>query len=462
MISGVLDTLTRLAQPWGYAVVGLLTLLEASAFVGLVIPGETALLVGGFLAYQGRASLVLMMTVGAVGAVVGDSVGYEIGRHLGPSLRRSWLGRRVGEKRWERAESYLRQRGGRAVFFGRFVGVLRAMVPTIAGLSRMPYRTFLPWNAAGGVIWAPGFVLLGYLAGGSYHQVAGWAGRASAVLLGVVIVAWALIAAARAAARHEGPLRGWVRRQADRPLVVRFRTRFERQLAFAGRRLRPGGAFGLSLTLGLAALAVVGWVFGAVLQDVVARDELASVDGSVYRFFLDHRTPALATASRLVTVLGSGAVLTPLAIVAGVLAWRRTARLRDLSLAPLALAGAAVLNAAIRLAIHRPRPPLAQMLGSGQGSSFPSGHSASSAACYLALAVTAFVFVASWRGRVAMVAAAIGLTLAVGLSRLTLGVHWMTDVLGGWTLGILWLATVLVAGKVAADLRPQTDQPQAR
>ena len=373
MISGLLDTVTRLAQPWGYLVVGLLTLLEASAFVGLVIPGETALLVGGFLAYQGRASLVLMMAAGAVGAVVGDSVGYEIGRHVGPSLRRSRLGRRVGEARWERAESYLRRRGGRAVFFGRFVGVLRAMVPTIAGLSRMPYRIFLPWNAAGGLIWAPGFVVLGYLAGGSYHQVSGWVGRASAVLLGVGVVAVALVAAARAAAHHEQAVREWTRRQLDRPAAARLRTRFERQLSFAARRLQPGGAFGLSLTLGLAALAALGWAFGAVLQDVVARDELASFDGSVYRFFLAHRTPALATASRLATHLGSAAVLVPLAVVGGVLAWRRTGRVRDLSLAPLALAGSAVLNAVIKLAIRRPRPPLAQMLASAPGYSFPSG-----------------------------------------------------------------------------------------
>lgn len=279
MIAGVLDTLSRLAQPWGYLVVGLLTLLEASAFVGLVIPGETALLVGGFLAYQGRAGLVLMMLAGAVGAVAGDSVGYEIGRHLGPSLRRSRLGRRVGERRWERADAYLAERGGRAVFFGRFVGVLRAMVPTIAGLSRMPYRTFLPWNAAGGLIWAPGFVLLGYLEGGSFHQVSRWVGRASALLLVLVGITVALVTAARAAARHEQEVRAWARRQAERPVVATLGARFDRQFGFAARRLQPGGAFGLSVTIGLGALALVGWAFGVVVQDVVARDELASVDG---------------------------------------------------------------------------------------------------------------------------------------------------------------------------------------
>ena len=95
MIAGLLDHLAGLASPWGYVVVGLLAMLEASAFVGLVVPGEAALLAGGFLVSQGRASLGVMIAAAVAGAIVGDSIGYEVGRHLGPSLRRStsWAGR---------------------------------------------------------------------------------------------------------------------------------------------------------------------------------------------------------------------------------------------------------------------------------------------------------------------------------------------------------------------------------
>jgi membrane protein DedA with SNARE-associated domain len=160
-MSGVLDTAAHLASPWAYIVLALLAAAESAAFVGVAIPGETAMLLGGFLAFQGRVNLGVMMAAGAVGAVVGDSIGYEIGRRFGEPLKRSRLGRRVGEERWAKGEAYLRAKGGRAVFLGRFVGLLRALVPALAGMSRMPYRTFLPWNAAGGLIWAPGFVLLG-------------------------------------------------------------------------------------------------------------------------------------------------------------------------------------------------------------------------------------------------------------------------------------------------------------
>src|ERR671931_2445991 len=169
-MSGLLDTAARLASPWAYVILGLLAAAESAAFVGLAIPGETAMLLGGFLAYQGRVNLGVMMAAGALGAVAGDSVGYQLGRVFGEPLEHSRLGRKVGPDRWARGEAYLRERGGRAVFLGRFVGLLRALVPALAGMARMPYRTFLPWNAAGGSIWAPAFVLLGYLAGSSYRQ----------------------------------------------------------------------------------------------------------------------------------------------------------------------------------------------------------------------------------------------------------------------------------------------------
>src|SRR5919204_6100457 len=193
-MSGLLDTAAQLASPWAYIVLALLAAAESAAFVGLAVPGETAMLLGGFLGYQHRVSLPVMMAAGIIGAVVGDSLGYQIGRLFGEPLKHSRLGRRVGPDRWAKGEAYLRERGGKAVFLGRFVGLLRALVPALAGMSRMPYRTFLPWNLAGGIIWAPGFVFLGYLAGSPWRRVERGAGRARLLLLLVVVVIGALVA----------------------------------------------------------------------------------------------------------------------------------------------------------------------------------------------------------------------------------------------------------------------------
>lgn len=201
-MGSVLHALAGLSNPWAYLLLGALACAESAALVGLVIPGEAALLLGGFLASTGRVSLTTMILAAVVGAIVGDSAGYEIGRRVGPALRRSRLGRWVGEARWARAEAYLSRRGGRAVFFGRWVGLLRALVPTLAGMGRLPYRTFLPYNIAGGVTWAPAIVLLGYAAGDSYQRVHQIVGRASLALAAVLAV---LIAAAWVARRLRRP-----------------------------------------------------------------------------------------------------------------------------------------------------------------------------------------------------------------------------------------------------------------
>jgi membrane protein DedA with SNARE-associated domain len=165
-VADVLELLKRIGEnagPWLYLIAGGLAFAEAAVLVGMVFPGEVALLVAGFAAHQGWLDLRLMIVVAVGAATLGDSVGYEVGRRLGPRLRASRLGTRIGEDKWRRADDFLHRHGGKAVLLGRFTAILRALTPGIAGAARMPYlRTFLPWNVAGAVLWGAGSVLLGY------------------------------------------------------------------------------------------------------------------------------------------------------------------------------------------------------------------------------------------------------------------------------------------------------------
>lgn len=189
----VVDLVGRAAHPWGYVAVFLAVMLEASAFVGLVVPGETVLLAGGFLASQHKLNPWTVAVLGLCGAVIGDSIGYEIGRHFGERLQRTRLGRKVGDERWERARETLRSHGGKAVLIGRWVGVLRALVPAAAGDSRLPYRTFLLWNVIGALVWAPTVVIVGYVAGSSWEVVDRAVGWGSLAVVGVLVAAWLLL-----------------------------------------------------------------------------------------------------------------------------------------------------------------------------------------------------------------------------------------------------------------------------
>ena len=182
-IDGVLNVSPLVA----YILVFCLVFAEDALFVGFVIPGETAAVLGGVVASRGQVQLWMMLVLVVLAAITGDSVGYEVGKHFGPRLLKLKIFNRHRDQ-LEKAQDFLRRRGGSAVFLGRFTAFFRAVMPALAGTSRMPYGKFLAYNATGGIIWGAGFVLLGFLAGNSYEAVAKAAGWDIAVVIGIVVV----------------------------------------------------------------------------------------------------------------------------------------------------------------------------------------------------------------------------------------------------------------------------------
>jgi membrane protein DedA with SNARE-associated domain len=186
-VGPITSAIESLPPAAAYAIIFALVFGEAAVFLGFVLPGETAVVLGGFLASTGQLEIVALCALVFVAAVLGDSVGYEVGKTFGPRV----IGLRIlrrHEARLDRAQTMLRQRGGPAVFMGRFTAFFRAVMPGLAGLSQMRYRTFLPWNALGGLVWGVGFCLIGYFAGASYERVATQVGEGAAIVVGVVVI----------------------------------------------------------------------------------------------------------------------------------------------------------------------------------------------------------------------------------------------------------------------------------
>jgi membrane protein DedA with SNARE-associated domain len=187
---GVTEFLKHLGEhvgAWLYLIAAFFAFAEAAILVGMVLPGETALLVAGYFCHEKVLDLRIMIPVAIAAAIGGDSVGFEFGRKFGPGFRRSRIGRWVGEGRWSTVDRFLHKHGGKAVFLGRLTALLRALTPSMAGMSGMKYRTFLLWNAVGGTLWGAGCIILGWAFASALHRVEQYLTWAPIIVLVLVV-----------------------------------------------------------------------------------------------------------------------------------------------------------------------------------------------------------------------------------------------------------------------------------
>ncbi|ROS54573.1 DedA family protein [Frigoribacterium sp. PhB24] len=166
---------------------GVAMVLETSVLLGLIVPGDTVAIVSA-TAVASPFEFGALVAALVLGALVGESVGFALGRFFGPKIRASVLGRRIGEANWVRAENYLARRGGIAVFVSRFLPVLHSLIPLTVGTSPMRYRTFLAWTTPACILWALAYVSVGAAAAGSYRELADQLHQAGYVFAGIIAV----------------------------------------------------------------------------------------------------------------------------------------------------------------------------------------------------------------------------------------------------------------------------------
>lgn len=443
MLDYLIHFVERLGH-WGYLVIFLGAMLESAAFLGLLIPGESLVLVAGFFAAQGLLDLDALIVIVGIGAALGDSIGYEMGRRMGrPALER--YGSRFGlnNARIENADAFFRQHGGKAVFLGRFVGFARALVPFLAGSSQMPYRQFLPYNALGAALWAPAVVLLGYFLGASWQTAERWIGRASAIVGGIVLFILILVWMWHWSVRHEAVIKSLWKHFLQQPRIKALRHGFTPQIAFVQARLSPHGYFGLQMTAAALVLIGASWLFGGISEDVLTGDPLTIVDLYVAEWFHSHATPLLTQCMLIVTnVHGVVAISAYVALLALFLLWKRD--WYWLWCLGATVPGGMLLNVLMKYAFQRARPNFDHPLLTLPTYSFPSGHVAGTALFYGVLGALLVSKINVWRWRVLIAFAAIALVVLVALSRVYLGVHYLSDVLAAFAEAAAWLSLCLM------------------
>ena len=447
--------------PWTYLLVGVLAFLETGAFIGLVAPGETTVIVGGVVAGQGEISLFVLIAITWAAAVAGDLASYTLGRRLG----RGWLVRhgervKITEDRLVQVESFFDRYGGATILIGRFIGFVRAVAPFIAGASKMPLRRFLPYDVLGAGAWAATFCTLGFVFWQSFDTLTQYVSRGLFAFGTVVVVVGALVGLVqvRRDAEKRAKVRAWLERKEQnrfaRPfvrLVIPAWRLIGRPTAYGadllarfGRgRLTPG-MLGLEFTTLVALVAVGGFSF-FFLGHVVSELGPVRIDRWAADIAERLRMDMAVDVAKVVTELGSFPVVAAFVLVTA--AWA-LAHQRWIDAAML-VAGLGLSYAAVHIAkaaYGRPRPE--DGLVDAALSAYPSGHTTYAVA--LVACATVLVRAGSgWAVRFAAVTVAIVAVVVVGLTRVYLRVHHLTDVLGGAALGVaLWslLGAIAIVG----------------
>ena len=447
----------HLLETYGYLAVLLLVGLES---LGIPLPGETALLTASAYAATGHLAIAGVIGAAAFGAILGDAAAYWIGRTGGLAVLRRY-GRllRVNDAKLGRARQFYGRHGGKTVFLGRFVSLLRMLAALLAGVARMPYGRFTVYNMAGGICWASLFGSLGYAFGRHLPQLEHALAQVGALVALLAALLVGMILAGRWVVRHSAELRAWVVRAVERvgasPFVRRARERHPKAWSFVARRFAATEYLGLHLTIGLALSLGALWLFGGISEDVIHHDPLTQFDLTLANALHGHASPAGVAIAKNVSLLGSPEFIAAWGLaVVGLLLLRRQYLLLGGWIA--ALAGGGLLDLALKRVFQRTRPTWEVPLLTARGWSFPSGHAMGSLIAY---GMLAYLLVLETRQRprrrlVAAIGGAALLIFLIGLSRLYLGVHYFSDVIGGYAAGLVWLAAC-ISGVEVIRRRPE-------
>lgn len=434
---------------WAYGLVALLAFLETGAFVGLLAPGETFVILAGVLAGEGTLELFTLLTIVWASAFLGDLVSFLLGRKLGRSFIEKHGPRvKITPDRLRQVEAFFDKHGGKAVIIGRFIGFVRAVAPFVLGSSGVAARRFVPYSIIGSGLWATVFVVLGYVFWRSLDQLLAWA-KQGAFIFGtiVTIVVGALVLAHwLSEPENREQARVWLR-QASETRTGRVVLAIWRPISgparFVWGRITPGG-LGLELTT-LTAIIAVGTFAFISNENLLDQRTLTRGDRELLRLGDDVLVGPVESIARVGLVLGRPWVLLVLTALAVLFLLRKRRLPTAITLAATVPIGLLV-TALVRDGESRPQPPGA--LEELSGSSFPST-TAAGAVGFVAIALALSPSVRRLPGRIGLTGLATILAAAICAAPLALRANHLSDVLAGAGLSAAVMALVGAVGLIA-------------
>ncbi|MDD5110369.1 MAG: LssY C-terminal domain-containing protein [Patescibacteria group bacterium] len=426
----------------GYWVVLLVSLVESLAFVGLVFPGSVLVVLAGFLASRGYFDFGDLFWFAAAGAIIGDAVSFYLGRR-GTKLFRDDA-KIFHSSHLVRGQRFFGRYGGASVFLGRFVAPLRPVIPFVAGVSGMATRQFFFWNISSALVWSFTHLILGYFFGAAWRTIEVWTTRIGIAAV-VAVAFFALLYYLRRFIVRQGReifglvrsvARSVARAVATNPEVHAYVQKHPRFFAFARQRFSRREFHGLPLTLLTVAFVYVLFLLLGIMQDILASEPITSVDTRVADLLAQFRDPQLTRLFLWITAWGNWLVAGSITAVATIIFLLRRRRHMVVALWTTML-GSQMFHILGKWVVHRSRPPMA--LYAVSSTSFPSGHAVIAAALYGFVAFALARSAKTWRGKTNAILGGLVVILVLGFSRLYLGVHYLSDVWGGYLIGLLWL-----------------------
>ena len=383
----------------GYAILFIFTALEGMPLIGMAVPGHVAVIVAGFFAKIGILYLPAVLVISMVGAVLGDYIGYEIGRKYGfgfiDKVRPYFF---ITDSQIEKAKKLLAKHTGKAMIIGRFTPATRALIPFLVGASRTPYERFWFFNIIGGLSWTIISVMIGYAFGSGYHAISGIFGK-------LVLIAFASAIL----------------------IVWGYRFVNERFNIFRKYEL-------FTLILNIISL----YALAQTIQDAfAAKSYMANFDIWVNGVMikLHDSAPFFTSLAAWISTIGGTAVLGGLSVFIAV--WLLVEKKwRSAAIVIISMGSTALLLGTMKEFFMRGRPLDALQAMAANNFSFPSGHAGISAAFFVVIAYLFAPKIESWVKRELFMAFCVLSAIVVGVSRLVLNVHWASDVIAGWSLGV--------------------------
>ncbi len=423
----------------GYWLAFIAAFAETALVVGLLLPGSTFLLLLGAVASTGSLAFSGVLWFAIAGAVLGDNLNFWLGSRYGKRWRENgvWF---MKPEHFEQAQQFFDRHGARSIFLGRFIPSIKEIAPFVAGTVNMQRHTFFFWNVLGGIGWGLQWVGGGYLFGQSLNLAQAWMSRAGLALFLLLLLWLVFYLIKRFVYRHGSQvwllLTSLLRSISHNAFVHRWSHRHPRISLFLSHRFDRSRFRGLPLTLLVLAFGYVLALAAGIVEDLITTAPVIAFDHATAEMMAHFRNADIIRVFIVITSLGVPMVVAPLILASMALLWLWR---RPMLIMPLLVSsvGASLFTLAGKLTFQRPRPLEAVLLEKSY--SFPSGHATIAVALYGFIGYLLIRSAASLKARVNLFFGSLLLILLIGLSRIVLGVHYVSDVWAGFLVGALWL-----------------------